>query len=94
MTLSFWGHRYELQEDQSLLGEDEFGYEPDWLKDQIRSCLEFWLGKREASYPPLDERWKCKFCKFASVCPANSNPYGSPSKTKSEDILSPDLPHK
>ncbi|KAI3450522.1 hypothetical protein Pfo_007187 [Paulownia fortunei] len=86
--------RYELQEDQSLLGEDEFAYEPDWLKDQITSCLEFWLGKREASYPPMEERWKCRFCKFASVCPANPNPDGSPSKTKNEDILSPELPQK
>ncbi|KAL0460235.1 UNVERIFIED_CONTAM: Exonuclease V, chloroplastic [Sesamum latifolium] len=43
--------RYELQEDQSLLGEDEFAYEPKWVKDQVKSSLEFWLGEREASYP-------------------------------------------
>ncbi|KAK6163270.1 hypothetical protein DH2020_000134 [Rehmannia glutinosa] len=74
--------RYELQEDNSLLGEDEFAYEPDWVKDQIKSCLEFWLGKRKATYPPTDERWKCRFCKFASVCPVNPNPNSSPSKTE------------
>lgn len=84
--------RYELQEDQSLLGEDEFSYDPDLVKDQINSCLEFWLGKREASYPPMEELWKCKFCKFASVCPVNPDPNDSPSKTKSEDVPSPDLP--
>ncbi|KAL0390141.1 UNVERIFIED_CONTAM: Exonuclease V, chloroplastic [Sesamum calycinum] len=84
--------RYELQEDQSLLGEDEFAYEPKWVKDQVKSCLEFWLGEREASYPPMDERWKCRSCKFASTCAANSNPDGSSSKTKNEDILSPETP--
>ncbi|KAL0436470.1 UNVERIFIED_CONTAM: Exonuclease V, chloroplastic [Sesamum radiatum] len=84
--------RYELQEDQSLLGEDEFAYEPKWVKDQVKSSLEFWLGEREASYPPMDERWKCRSCKFAPTCPANSNPDGSSSKTKNEDILSPQTP--
>ncbi|KAK6142033.1 hypothetical protein DH2020_013862 [Rehmannia glutinosa] len=86
--------RYELQEDNSLLGEDEFAYEPDWVKDQIKSCLEFWLGKREATYPPTDERWKCRFCKFASVCPVSANPNSSPSKTENEDVVSPELPHQ
>ncbi|XP_011089348.1 exonuclease V, chloroplastic [Sesamum indicum] len=84
--------RYELQEDQSLLGEDAFAYEPKWVKDQVKSCLEFWLGEREASYPPMDERWKCRSCKFASTCPANSDPNGSSSKTKNEDILSAETP--
>ncbi|KAM5583995.1 exonuclease V, chloroplastic-like [Rosa sericea] len=32
--------------------------------------LEFWLGKREASYTPEEERWKCYCCEFASTCPA------------------------
>ncbi|KAG8387721.1 hypothetical protein BUALT_Bualt02G0050900 [Buddleja alternifolia] len=86
--------RYELQGDQSLLGEDEFSYEPDLVKGQIKSCLEFWHGERDASYPPIDERWKCRFCNFASACPVNlnSNPGddGTPSKTKNEDILSPE----
>ncbi|KAL3850760.1 hypothetical protein ACJIZ3_012642 [Penstemon smallii] len=74
--------RYELQKDESLLGEDEFGYDHDWLKGQIKSCLEFWVGEREASYPPMDERWKCRFCNFASLCPATT-------ETKSQGIRSP-----
>ncbi|GFQ02087.1 exonuclease v chloroplastic [Phtheirospermum japonicum] len=78
--------RYELQEDNSLLGEDEFGYEAEWVKDQMKSCLEFWLGKREATYAPMDERWKCRHCKFVSVCPAN----GSPSETQNDDVTSSD----
>ncbi|KAL8496742.1 hypothetical protein ACS0TY_020423 [Phlomoides rotata] len=86
--------RYELQEDQSLLGEDEFAYDSDWVKDQIKSCLDFWVGNREASYPSVEERWKCNFCKFASVCPARSDPPGSSSKPESGDILSPNSPHK
>lgn len=83
-------NRYELQEDQSLLGEDEFAYDLDLVKNQINSCLEFWMGKREAGYPPMDELWKCKFCKFASVCPINSDLNDSPRKTVSEEIPSPD----
>ncbi|KOM50724.1 hypothetical protein LR48_Vigan08g155100 [Vigna angularis] len=62
--------RYEYQKDHSLLGEDKFTYDHDWLTNQIRSCLEFWLGEQEATYPPEDERWKCGYCQFAPVCPA------------------------
>ncbi|MFQ6629997.1 hypothetical protein Gotur_007301 [Gossypium turneri] len=66
--------RYELQKDQSVLGEDEFAYDPDWLKRQIQSNLEFWLGEREASYTPQEERWKCRHCQFASICSGNPVP--------------------
>ncbi|MBA0586442.1 hypothetical protein Gorai_017184 [Gossypium raimondii] len=66
--------RYELQKDQSVLGEDEFAYNPDWLKRQIQSNLEFWLGEREASYTPQEERWKCRHCQFASICSGNPFP--------------------
>ncbi|KAK6138058.1 hypothetical protein DH2020_028196 [Rehmannia glutinosa] len=64
--------RYELQEDQSLLGEEKFVYDPDLLKGQIKSHLEFLLGEREARYVPPEERWKCRYCKYASICPAGS----------------------
>ncbi|CAH9108901.1 unnamed protein product [Cuscuta epithymum] len=64
--------RYELQEDESLLGEDEFEHDSDWVNGQIKSCLEFWRGDREASFTPMEERWKCRSCKFASVCPSTS----------------------
>ncbi|GFP81005.1 exonuclease v chloroplastic [Phtheirospermum japonicum] len=64
--------RYELQEDQSLLGEEKFWYDADWVKAQIKSCLEVLVGEREARYAPQDERWKCKCCRFATICPANS----------------------
>lgn len=62
--------RYEYQKDHSLLCEDKFAYDSEWLKNQIRCCLEFWLGKREASYVDEEERWKCRFCQFSTVCPA------------------------
>lgn len=61
--------RYEYQKDQSLIGENQFLYDSEWVTDQIRSSLEFWKGDREASYAPEDERWKCKHCKYASRCP-------------------------
>ncbi|KAI9077064.1 hypothetical protein K1719_040886 [Acacia pycnantha] len=61
--------RYESQKDHSVLGEDRFAYDFKWLKDQIQASLKFWLGEEEASYVPEDERWKCKFCQFASMCP-------------------------
>ncbi|KAF3645686.1 putative disease resistance protein-like isoform X1 [Capsicum annuum] len=67
---------YELQEDQSFLGEDQFDYDLDWVKGQIKSSLEVWRGEREANYTPEDERWKCRSCKFASECPASNS--GSP----------------
>ncbi|KAK9689605.1 hypothetical protein RND81_09G070900 [Saponaria officinalis] len=62
--------RYELQEDNSLIAEDEFSYDDDWLKGQICGSLEFWQGQREAKYVPEDEVWKCRICKFAPVCPS------------------------
>ncbi|KAJ8551845.1 hypothetical protein K7X08_028288 [Anisodus acutangulus] len=74
--------RYELQEDQSLLGEDQFEYDLDWVKGQIKSSLEVWRGEREASYTSEDERWKCRSCKFASECPAINS--GSPRRKDSE----------
>ncbi|XP_027086628.1 exonuclease V, chloroplastic isoform X2 [Coffea arabica] len=64
--------RYEYQEDQSLIGEDQFAYDADWLNNQLKSCLEFWRGEREPSYAAEEERWKCNFCSFYSQCPANS----------------------
>ncbi|KAF8395226.1 hypothetical protein HHK36_019168 [Tetracentron sinense] len=64
--------RYEFQEDHSLLGEDEFTYDSVWLKKQLQCGLEFWSGEREANYVPEEERWKCQFCKFASMCPSNT----------------------
>ncbi|XP_028807279.1 exonuclease V, chloroplastic isoform X2 [Neltuma alba] len=65
--------RYESQKDHSLLGEDKFAYDPKWLKDQIQTCLKFWVGEEEARYVPEDERWKCKFCQYVSICPAYTN---------------------
>ncbi|KAH9603211.1 hypothetical protein KSS87_003756 [Heliosperma pusillum] len=47
--------RYELQKDNSLIAEDEFSYDDDWLKGQISSSLEFWQGQREAKYVPENE---------------------------------------
>ncbi|KAL7264692.1 hypothetical protein ACSBR1_002619 [Camellia fascicularis] len=70
--------RYELQEDHSFISEDQFSYDSDWLKGQIQSSLQFWQGEREARYAPEEERWKCKFCKFASVCPINASSTGKP----------------
>ncbi|KAL3649372.1 hypothetical protein CASFOL_005775 [Castilleja foliolosa] len=64
--------RYELQEDQSLLGEEKFMYDADWVRAQIKSSLEFLLREREARYAPPDERWKCKCCRFTDICPVNS----------------------
>ncbi|KAJ9178494.1 hypothetical protein P3X46_010372 [Hevea brasiliensis] len=66
--------RYELQKDNSVIGEDQFAYDPDWLNGQIQGSLKFWLGEREASLTPEEERWKCRFCQFASVCPVNTTP--------------------
>ncbi|XP_073050650.1 exonuclease V, chloroplastic-like [Primulina eburnea] len=86
--------RYELQEDQSLLGEDQFDYEPAWFESQIKSCMEFWQGEREAIFTPTEERWKCKFCKFSSRCPANSNMDHSATPLENEDFLSPPIPSK
>ncbi|XP_030503100.2 exonuclease V, chloroplastic [Cannabis sativa] len=82
--------RYESQQDNSLLGEDEFAYDLDWLQKQIHVSLEFWHGKREASYTPEEERWKCRFCQFANECPGNSN--GSSSSPSSPTDLTPSSP--
>ncbi|KAJ1424312.1 Exonuclease V [Sesbania bispinosa] len=60
--------RYEYQKDHSLLGEDKFAYDSEWLKNQIRCCFEFWLGEREPTCVPEEERWKCGFCQFNTFC--------------------------
>ncbi|KAF5744681.1 hypothetical protein HS088_TW07G00258 [Tripterygium wilfordii] len=74
--------RYELQKDNSVLAEDHFTYDPDWLKSQLQRCLEFWLGEREASFVPEEEQWKCHYCQFAYMCPATSKPDSMPSPEK------------
>ena len=81
--------RYESQQDNSLLGEDQFTHDSDWLKKQIQGSLEFWLGEREASYTPEEERWKCRVCQFSSVCPIKAN-LESSSSTSSPTNSTPD----
>ena len=62
--------RYESQRDKSLLDEEKFAYDGGWLKRQIRNCLDFWLGQREATFVDEEEDWKCGYCDFAPECPA------------------------
>ncbi|KAL4578354.1 hypothetical protein LXL04_014476 [Taraxacum kok-saghyz] len=63
--------RYEYQKDQSLIGENQYLYDSDWVTGQIKSCIEFWKGEREANYAVEDERWKCRLCKYSSNCPVS-----------------------
>ncbi|WVZ24112.1 hypothetical protein V8G54_002656 [Vigna mungo] len=60
--------RYESQRDHSVLVEEKIAYDEDWVKSEIGSCLELWLGQREASYVAEDEQWKCGYCDFVSEC--------------------------
>jgi exonuclease V len=76
--------RYEYQKDHSLLCEDKFTYDSEWLKNQIGSCLEFWLGEREAAYVHEEERWKCRFCQYATVCPAYTDSKGMNANTSND----------
>jgi exonuclease V len=76
--------RYESQRNQSLLEEEKFTYDDGWIKNEIRNCLEFWVGQREASYVNEEEQWKCGFCDFVSRCPANTGDSES-TETLSED---------
>jgi hypothetical protein len=76
--------RYEYQKDHSLLCEDKFTYDSEWLKNQIGSCLEFWLGEREAAYVHVEERWKCRFCQYATVCPAYTDSKGMNTDTTND----------
>jgi hypothetical protein len=70
--------RYEFQEDNTVLGEEHFPYDSDWVQSEIRSCLEFWMGEREGRCTP--EGWKCRFCQFADICPTQTKPVdGTPS---------------
>merc|ERR1712137_1399589 len=65
--------RYEYQRDNSLLGESQFAHDPIWVKKQIHDSFEFWLGEREASFTPEEERWKCRRCQFVNSCSVNAN---------------------
>ncbi|KAK4765016.1 hypothetical protein SAY86_026106 [Trapa natans] len=62
-------NEYELQKDHSLLGEHLFEYDLEFVEGQIKTSLEFWLGGREATYTPKEERWKCRSCQFALMRP-------------------------
>ncbi|XP_021889759.1 exonuclease V, chloroplastic [Carica papaya] len=63
--------RYELQKDHSILAEVPFEHDSNWVESQLHGCLEFWTGEREANFTPEEERWKCRYCQFASECPGN-----------------------
>ncbi|CAN1198733.1 Exonuclease V, chloroplastic [Linum perenne] len=81
--------RYELQKDNSLLCEDVFRYDFDWVEAQMQASFEFWFSKREPGYTPEDERWKCRFCQFGTVCPVNPmfvKETNSPMKNSTCDI--------
>ncbi|KAL3692413.1 hypothetical protein R1sor_006064 [Riccia sorocarpa] len=69
--------RYEWQADQSLLGQDEFDYEHEWLMDKWQWHLEFWKGRRQASAVPEEESWKCRHCSFLEVCKPMKEPIDS-----------------
>ncbi|OMO71214.1 Exonuclease V [Corchorus capsularis] len=45
-------------------------------------------AKREASYTPEEERWKCRHCQFATVCPGNPKP-DTTSGSRNSDPSSP-----
>lgn len=60
--------RYESQRDHSVLVEEKITYDEGWVKSEIGSCLELWLGQREARYVAEDEQWKCGYCDFVSEC--------------------------
>ncbi|KAI4373525.1 hypothetical protein MLD38_011644 [Melastoma candidum] len=75
--------RYESQKDHSLLGEDWFPYNHDWLKGRIQKTLEFWNGEREADYAPEKERWKCRFCPFTKSCSPAATTEGASSSADS-----------
>ncbi|KAG9454333.1 hypothetical protein H6P81_007237 [Aristolochia fimbriata] len=66
--------RYEYQADHSLLGEDKFAYDPNWVKGQMEWHLKFWMGEREANYVSSGEEWKCRFCSFSSKCIMGNQP--------------------
>ncbi|XP_057454293.1 exonuclease V, chloroplastic-like [Lotus japonicus] len=76
--------RYEYQKDHSLIGEDKFAYDSEWLKSQMHRCIEVWLGKRETTYVPEEENWKCRFCQFATVCDASTDSKGTMANTSND----------
>ncbi|KAJ4786237.1 exonuclease V-like protein [Rhynchospora pubera] len=61
--------RYELQADNTLLEEYVFSYDASWFQTQMKQCLDFWVGNKEVKYVTEDEKWKCQYCKFSSICP-------------------------
>ncbi|KAF3337004.1 exonuclease V [Carex littledalei] len=66
--------RYELQADNSLLEEYIFSYDASWFQGKMKQCLDFWVGNEVPKYVAEDEKWKCQYCKFTSVCPLTSVP--------------------
>ncbi|KAL2324192.1 hypothetical protein Fmac_023250 [Flemingia macrophylla] len=65
--------RYESQRDHSVVDEEKVAYDDCWVKSEIHSCLELWLGQRDASYVAEDEQWKCSYCDFVSECQASTD---------------------
>lgn len=82
--------RYEWQANRTLLGQDEFDIEREWLDLRIGWHLEFWHGFREPAYVPEDETWKCRYCAFAELCPAvQALSLGSNEPKKEDEVGAP-----
>ncbi|KAB1227014.1 Exonuclease V, chloroplastic [Morella rubra] len=47
----------------------------------LRVALSSGKGNEKPVYTPEEERWKCRFCQFASICPVNNDPDKTPSPT-------------
>eukprot|EP00271_Cylindrocystis_brebissonii_P012374 TRINITY_DN3082_c0_g1_i1.p1 TRINITY_DN3082_c0_g1~~TRINITY_DN3082_c0_g1_i1.p1 ORF type:complete len:319 (+),score=96.35 TRINITY_DN3082_c0_g1_i1:958-1914(+) len=62
--------RYEWQSDRSLLGCDAFPFESEWVRQQLGWHLQYWNGQRRPEAVGSDEKWKCRFCTFSTICPA------------------------
>ncbi|GBG68378.1 hypothetical protein CBR_g2921 [Chara braunii] len=60
--------RYEWQKDKSLIGEELFDFDRNWIQSQVARLLQYWKGARKANPVVREEAWKCNYCPFAKVC--------------------------
>lgn len=59
---------YQYQKDKSTLGIIDVEYDEKWLRENILSFSQLWLGKRRARGVDIEDAWKCAQCDYAPVC--------------------------
>ena len=60
--------QYEYQVTGEVIGVESVDYDEQWMKEMLKSSVDFWNGRRPAKGVDIEDSWKCESCQFRDVC--------------------------